>query len=205
MARSDTRYSVYPAPKAVEVVGSSAPALNQAIECWAALLTRATADNEKTLSQGERIIADVRIGLKEWSFLAHALKDRPFDPDYANPGDLLATAVEDAHRFECHLTHKFFETGTDIENIPKEADADVKRLVGTLRELDYSHAWAVIVAVRWFWDYHDEGIDIEKDPWWTLAFRRRWHQKHSGNKHEAATTDRQREGKRRNRKPPSNQ
>ena len=32
MAPSDTRYSVYPAPKAVEIVGDNAPALNQAIE-----------------------------------------------------------------------------------------------------------------------------------------------------------------------------
>ena len=47
MARSDTRYSVYPAPKAVEVVGNSSPALNQAIECWATLLTRAIADNAR--------------------------------------------------------------------------------------------------------------------------------------------------------------
>jgi hypothetical protein len=205
MARSDTRYSVYPAPKATEIVGTSASALNQAIECWAALLTRAAADNEKTLSQGEWINGVVRIGLKQWSFLAHALKDRPFDPDYANPGDLLATAVEDTHRFECHLTHKFFVTGTDFENIPEEADADVKRLVGTLRKLDYAQAWAVIVAVRWFWDHHDEGIDIEEDRWWTLAFRRQRHQKHSGSKPGTATADQQKGGGRRKKSKPSNQ
>jgi len=204
MARSDTRYSVYPAPKAIEVVGNTAPALNQAIECWAALLTRAAADNEKTLSQGEWIYQiEATIGLKEWSFLAHALRDRPFDPDYANPGDLLATAVEDAHRFEPSLTYKFFVTGTEFVNIPKEADADVTRLVGTLRKLDYAHAWAVIVTVQWFWEHHEESIDIKKDPWWTLAFRRQKHQKYSGNKHRAATKDQRKEGKRRNRKTPS--
>jgi hypothetical protein len=121
----------------------------------------------------------VRIGLKEWSFLACVLKDRPFDPEYANPGELLATAVEDAHRFE-NAAVKWFVTGTDFENIQAEADADVGMLVEKLRKLDYVHAWAVIVAVQWFWEHHDGGIDIEKDSWWKLAFRRQWHQEHSG-------------------------
>lgn len=78
MARSDTRYSIYPAPKAVEVVGDTAPALNQAVECWAALLARATADNSRTFEQANRVEMNYErkmSQMNEWSLLAEALKD----------------------------------------------------------------------------------------------------------------------------------
>src|SRR5689334_22627764 len=104
MARSDTRYSVYPALKAIEVVGTSAPALNQAIECWAAQLARATADNARKFWNGEPTTLTGRIedmhALKEWCVLADTLQDMHFDTEFANPGQLLATAVEDANRLE---------------------------------------------------------------------------------------------------------
>jgi hypothetical protein len=181
MARSDTRYSVYPAPKAVEVVGSSAPALNQAIECWAALLARATADNHRQFEQAEeREIRDL-IGkpwqMNEWSLLAEALKGVRFDPEFAKPGQLLAAAVEDAHRLE-YIGAECLDWGGHDSTIIKDKhiDAEVKKVVEKLSNLDYAHAWAVIVAVQWYWEHHDEAIDAKKDDWWTLAFRRKWHQ-----------------------------
>jgi hypothetical protein len=47
MARSDKRYSIYPSPKAIQVLGASSPSLNQAIECWAGVVARATAENDR--------------------------------------------------------------------------------------------------------------------------------------------------------------
>jgi hypothetical protein len=203
MARSDTRYSVYPAHKAIEVVGNSAPALNQTIECWAALLARATADNARTFCWNEEGVAvgqltkkweDMHI-LHPWGVLAEALKNMRFDPDFANPGELLATAVEDAHRME-DVPEKWFSSEFDGDEYARGIEFAVNELVKQLRRLDYVHAWGVIVAVQWLWEHHDEGIDIKRDLWWTLKFRRQWHQKQSGNKHQAVM-NRQREGKRR--------
>lgn len=183
MARSDTRYSVYPAPKAIELVGNSAPALNQAIECWAALLARATADNAKTFfwdDQGVSVghitgkLADMH-ALRPWCVLAEALKDMRFDPEFANPGELLATAVEDAHRME-NIADKWFSSEFDGEEYARGLESAVKELVKKLRCLDYAHAWAVIVAIQWYWEHRNEGIDIKKDTWWALSFRRQWHQ-----------------------------
>ena len=201
MARSDIRYSVYPSPKAVEVVGASAPTLNQAIECWAALLARATADNARTFSAS---YSDWQIDvlyehcLHDWALLATVLRDIRFDADFANPAELLATAVEDAHRLESIGDEWYIAD----ESERKDRDAAVGRLAKELRKLLYTHAWAVIVAVQWFWEHHDEGPDIKKDQWWTLGFRRQWHRKQSGNKDGAATTEQRKESKPRIRKTP---
>ena len=181
MARSDTRYSVYPAPKATEVVGNSAPALNRAIECWAALLARAIADNSRKFEQAEDRQIWHLIGkewmMNEWSLLAEALKGIHFDPEFANPGQLLATAVEDAHRFEC-IGAQCLDWGEHDSTFikDKDIDAEVAKVVEKLRnpQFDYAHAWAIIVTIEWFWEHRDEGIDIKEDPWWTLAFRRQW-------------------------------
>ncbi len=210
MARSDARYSVYPAPKAVEIVGDTAPALNQAVECWAALLARATADNSRKIEQAEdyqiRQLMGKEWQMNEWSLLAEALKGMRFDPGFANPGQLIAAAVEDAHRLE-YIGAECLDWGCCDSSVIKDKhiDAEVGRVVEKLRNLDYVHAWAVIVVVQWFWEHHDEGIDIKKDPWWTLGFRRQWRQKQSGNKDGPTTTKQQREGKRRKRKTSSDQ
>src|SRR5262245_4172558 len=102
MARSDTRYSIYPAPKAIDILGDTSPALNQAVECWAALITRAIAENSKTFTESfsEEIIGDVIHvqNLHEWVLIAQALKDLRFDPEFSRPGYLLAAAVEDADK-----------------------------------------------------------------------------------------------------------
>jgi hypothetical protein len=178
MARSDTRFSVYPAPKAVEVIGNTSPALNQAIECWAALLARATAANGRLFQQAdptEMHFENILCQMNEWSLLAKALKGLRFDPELAIPGPLLATAVEDAHTLVYSGSECLNWGNCDSTVIKdKDIDAEVKKTVEKLRSLDYAHAWAVIVAVQWFWEHHDEGIDINQDPWWTLAFRRTW-------------------------------
>ena len=170
MARSDTRYSVYPAPNAVEVVGNSAPALNLAIECWAALLKRAMADNERTFS---RIWNDVMTPgphyfLHDWAVIAESIRGTRFDPDFAKPGELLAAAVEDRHRLE-RIGEKWYDP------VPEEdfsgLDKAVSDLTAKLKGLSYEHAWGLILTAQWLWE-HGEGVDIRKDEWWRQRFRR---------------------------------
>jgi hypothetical protein len=208
MARSHTRYSVYPTPKAIDVVGNSAPALNQAIECWAAQLARATADNSRTFEQADQIVMHFERKLyqmNEWSLLAESIKDMRFDPEFANPGQLLAAAVEDAHRLEYIGAH-CLDWGECDSSVIKEKHIDgaVSKVVEKLRDprFDYTHAWAVIVAVQWFWEHHDEGIDITNDPWWTLAFRRHWKERHASKQGSDGTQGQQpeTEGRRRKRR-----
>jgi len=179
MARSDTRYSVYPAPKATEVIGDTAPALNLAIECWAALLARAMADNarrfwnvQSTHATGKK---EDMYSLQEWCVLADTLREVDFDPEFARPSELIAAAVEDANKLE-NVGSKWFSMDLPPEEYSEVelADQRVGELAKKLRELDYVHAWAVILAVRWYWDHFEEGVDISKDAWWTMAFRRKW-------------------------------
>jgi hypothetical protein len=203
MARSDTRYSVYPAPKAVEILGSTAPALNLAIECWATLLTRSIADNSRKFSKpfGLDVTGDYH-PLHDWGMLAEALKDLRIDPEFPNPGALLATAIEDTHRLE-NLGWNWFHAEHlegKWDQYESLREKEIKELLKKVQELDYPHAWALLLTVRWFWQHREEGVDIIKDEWWTLAFRRQWHQKHSGDKHRVATTDQQTKGTRRSRK-----
>lgn len=189
MARSDKRYMVYPSPWAVEIVGSSAPALNQGIECWAALLARAMGDNARTFlesSEPSGIGPDPvePQGLHEWGVLADTLKDRQFDPGFANPGQLVATAVEDAHRLENVAEGWYLHVGA--ETYWREPfENDVKALIEKLQTLDYVHAWALIKTIQWYWD-HCETID-RNDRWWTLPFRKgRLKAQHQGSPGKAA-------------------
>ncbi len=184
MARSATRYSIYPNPKAIEIVGSTSPALNQAVECWAAQLARATARNADEFTQNDRMFKDamnqVPWGLNEWSLLATALKGVRVDPDFGNPSALLAAAVEDAHVLD-HAGWKAYDHASGDASVikPQDIEAEVRKLAEKLRQLTYDRAWAIIVVVQWFWEHHQEGIDMEKEAWWTLTFRREWSQKHS--------------------------
>jgi hypothetical protein len=105
--------------------------------------------------------------------MADTFKEMRFDPEFANPGQLLATAVEDANRLD-DIGAKWFsmellpEAHSEIEL----TDKCVVKLAKKLGELDYAHAWAVILAIRWFWEHCHEGIDLKKDTWWTAAYRR---------------------------------
>jgi hypothetical protein len=189
MARSDTRYSIYPAPKAVEVIGISSPALNQAIECWAALLARAIADNAKSFWSDAEIY-DV-YHLNPWGLLVDVLKEVKIDPEFPNPAELLATAVEDAQRLE-DIGLNWFTCGFDGEQYSKAFEGEFRRLVQELRGLDYVHAWAVIVEVQWFMEHRDEGVDVRNDHWWTLGFRRTWKEKQARKHGSREPKDRQR-------------
>jgi hypothetical protein len=178
MARSDTRYSIYPAPKAVELLGDTAPALNQAIECWATLVTRSIADNSRKFSKRSGDPADGQ-PLDEWGMLAEGLKEVRVDAEFPNPGALLATAVEDAHRVQ-NIGWNWF----DAEHLQGHWDEYdslrekvIKELIKKVQELDYSHAWALLLTVRWFWQLSAEGADIKNSEWWTLEFRRTWKEK----------------------------
>jgi hypothetical protein len=161
----------------VEVIGNSAPALNQAIECWAALLTRAIADNSRTFSkQYEDQVGREVHSLHDWGLLAEALKQLQIDPDFPNPGALLATAIEDAHRLEnlgCNWFHADYLEGKwdQYESLREKV---IKAFLKKVQELDYAHAWALLLTVRWFWEHSDEGVDMTKDEWWTLRFRGKW-------------------------------
>src|ERR1019366_9360261 len=131
MARSDKRISVYPSPRAVALAGGTAPALNLAIECWAAQVARATADNSKLINSDD-----------EWAVLIRAFAGAKFEPDFPNPGDLLATAVQEASRVYGVHDDLHYEDGEEPQPL-------AERVAGRLRTLDYPHAWAVILTVRW--------------------------------------------------------
>src|SRR5262245_32372200 len=127
--------------------------------------------------------------LHEWVLIAQALKDLRFDPEFSRPGYLLAAAVEDADKL-AYDTFEWYQAEYDssvTEEKNKERHvAAVRRLVEKLHKLEYTHAWALIIAVQWFWFHKDEGIDIRKDRWWTFEFRREWKQRKSGTKEAAA-------------------
>jgi hypothetical protein len=176
MARSDRRYSIYPAPTALDILGASSPSLNQAVECWAALLARATADNAKQFyCQFDDDFGGCH-GLHDWCLLAEVLKGKRFDPDFANPGMLIATAVDDSERLTETASKWFISHRGGPDTADKEFAAEFGSLVKKLREVDYAHAWAIIVAVQWYWENH-RFINFENDAWWTLSFRRSFHQK----------------------------
>jgi hypothetical protein len=174
MARSDKRYMVYPAPRAIEILGAKSPFLNQALECWAAELAWATAGNSKTFLRSF-MTNDNLHNLHDWAVLAHSIRDKPFDPEFSRPGELLAAAVEDAQRFE-NIGYRWMHTPDPAYDPPRKgdpADLEIAELAEKLRKLDYSHAWAIIVVVHWFWEHHTK-IKVDEDEWWTLGFRRQW-------------------------------
>ena len=75
------KLTVYPDPRALAVLGTSAPALNQALECWANVMAKATLDNSKSL------------GKEEWGLLADIINGTLHEPIWGNPGELLAGAI----------------------------------------------------------------------------------------------------------------
>lgn len=142
------KLTVYPSLRALEILGQSAPALNQGLDCWAQVIAEASADNSKLLVAAE------------WAALADVLNGTLHEPGISNAGEMLAASVEDGDRFD-GLGEKWFG---------KDAAKKVPALGEKLRGLDYAHAWAVIVAVQFFWHNH-ETISVN-ETWWTVAFRR---------------------------------
>ncbi len=138
--------TVYPSPRVLAVLGTGAPTLNQALECWAITIARATAENASLLSR------------PEWNYLADCGNGTIWDPGFQEPGRLLAAQVEDAARLD-GLGEKWLERPSDVTAL-------AEKLAG----LSYSEAWGVIVAVEFFWENCDR-IALSKDEWWTTTFR----------------------------------
>lgn len=142
------KLTVYPAPRSLEILGATAPALNQAIDCWAELMAQASADNAETFRR------------EEWNYLADLLNGTLHEPGFGTPGTIYAMEAADGHRLD-RLGDKWFGDN---------GDAEVSDLVLKLERLDYAHCWAMLSAVQFFWT--DLEIDHQTDEWWTLSFRR---------------------------------
>lgn len=148
------KITIYPDARALAILGATAPTLNQSVECWAEVVSRATAANAQELYPAE------------WSYLADMLNGTMVDPGFGNPGEILAADVEDADTFD-GLGAKWFG-----DNAPFA----VPDLVAKLRALDYPRAWALVLSVQFFWANPDLSIDLE---WWTLPFRLKWQRRDS--------------------------
>jgi hypothetical protein len=140
--------SIHATPAALEVLGASTAQLNQAIACWAELITQSSADNAKAFSR------------EEWCLLAEALNGVKCDPSEAAPGNAMASALEEAERNE----------GFGTKWLGEGRDPELEALLERMRTLDYAHAWAVILAVQWYWA-HYEAVRLSEEPWWTLQYR----------------------------------
>ena len=143
------------------VLGDAFQSAEQGLRAWAALVERASADNEKAFGREEwNLMADANNGCSPLFYCAGD------DFRAGMPLTMVWANVEDAARLE-GAGEKWFAHRSDGR--PK---ALVAELVKKLRALDYAHGWAVAVALQWFWA-HPESIDHTSDVWWTLAFRRR--------------------------------
>src|SRR5262245_18214143 len=140
MARSDARYSVYSAAEATEILGGTAPALSQAIECWSSLITRAIADNSRKFSRLNEpdIFGELGHALEDWAFLAEGLKEVRIDPDFPNPSAILATALEDSNRLN-DLGAKWFHA-EHLEGKPHDYDSlrekEIEAVIEKVNKLD---------------------------------------------------------------------
>lgn len=172
MAKSDRKkLTVYPDPSALAIVGDTTPALNQAVECWARVIAEATHANATAFSR------------PEWNFLADCCNGLILDTGVGNPAVYLYAEAEDGHRLNRTGDKWFGGDGADLEGSLKRlgagkatkgtrtADAAVAGLVKRLQQLDYVHAWAMLMAIQFFWD-HPSDIDHQEHDWWTLPFRR---------------------------------
>lgn len=147
MARQDKRITVYPSPRAGEILGTSAPRLNAAIDCWAEAIARATAQNAALFDR------------TEWMYLADLLRGVILEPGFGTPGAILADDARDGAAHD-GLGRKWFG---------ETADRDVAALAAKLEDLDYTRAWAVVLSVQHFWASSD---DERAGQWWTIAARR---------------------------------
>lgn len=147
--------------------------VRQALECWANVIARASADNSKDFTASE------------WCLIADVCNGTLWEPTVDSPATLLAANVADGHRLD-GAGYRWFcddedERAGSVERLEmgqptkamRQADAAVKALVEKLAALDYAHAWAVVVAIQWFWSHAELGFDPRATPWWSLAFRRR--------------------------------
>lgn len=120
----------------------------------------------RPLSQGCRIaaylVSDAAVEVaamftpEEWEALAVALKDKSIEPEVPEPGDFLARVVDR------HASHYGLA-------LPDRGGKSAQALVGRLRKLLYTQAWAVLIAVQF--RHEHAGPWAEGDHWWELAYR----------------------------------
>ncbi len=149
------RVTVYPEPRTLRILGQSTPQLNLALDCWARQVVAGAAEAEGLLSK------------PEWLFLADCLNGHLADAREDNSS--LVLSVHDSHELD-GTGHKWFEA---------EAAEHVEEVKAKLRGLSYSAAWAVILAVQFFWDHH-ESLDLLADEWWRVSFRTQWNRDKQG-------------------------
>ena len=135
------------------ILGGGLMATEQALRCWAAVLEQAGAENADWFTRAEwNLIADANNGCSPLVFTAGE------DLRVSRPTTMLWANVADAIRLD------------DLAAKWEVADPD--GLVKRLRELDVAHAWAMVTAVQWFWEYCGEPLNHTVDAWWTPEFRR---------------------------------
>lgn len=137
-------------------LGTDCGSLEQGARAWADLLDQAATDNAQTF------------GRAEWNYLADV--NNGCSPLFTLHGEgvrlgvtMLWANAHDGHRLD-RTGDKWFPEG-------RKADQAVTALVNKLRQLDYVHGWAVVVAIQFFWAHCNE-LDHQKDEWWTTARRR---------------------------------
>jgi hypothetical protein len=132
--------------------GNLTDAVEWAVGVWADALERAAAENAQTICP------------EAWCLIADVCNGTPWDR-IGNPAVMLAANVEDGHKFN-RSGFKWFDGPADSIN------RSVAELVRNLAALDHAHAWAVVLAVTWFWQHSQDQIDALHDPWWNPKWRR---------------------------------
>lgn len=159
-------------PRVEAVLGKlDAERVRQALEVWGNQLARASEDNAKAFAPSE------------WCLIADVCNGTLWEPAIDNPAPLLAANVADGHALDGTGYKWLGGEGVELAGSLDRAgagkptremgrvDAQVRALVGRLNNLDATHAWAVVHTVQFFWDH--PGDTDARDPWWTLAHRRR--------------------------------
>jgi len=123
---------------------SASDAVTSAVGCWSMALDLAAFEVAEQFSR------------PEWCAIADANNGAMWDGVGTRPGMHLACNVEDAGK---------------LEGLGAKWDIDVPVLASKLHGLGYVQGWAVIQAVRWFWQ-HCQDIDAAQDEWWTPAYRK---------------------------------
>jgi len=133
------RITVYPAPRTLAILGDGSPGLNLALDAYARMIGLATVDNEDEFSRGE------------WCALADVSNGTIYSPD-VSPALQLVAQIEDADV---------------LEGLGTKWEIDAQALAEKLRKISDVRAWAIVFAVRRYWDRHQE-IDLQRDEWWRL-------------------------------------
>lgn len=140
-------------PELAAVLGGQFMSAEQGLRCWAEVIAGASAENDNLFTRAEwNLIADANNGCSPVMTLAGE------DMRLSMPTTLLWANVADDIKLN----------GGD----KKWKVKDARGLVDRLRGLDFVHAWAVVLAVQWFWEHAQCAIDHQADEWWTVDFRR---------------------------------